>query len=273
MEKTFQKNPLYFRTYAGFEADIEKDNSNIGNETTIIYKQSPVLNGYHKISELEEVLKSGNYESPLGYNNVDWFVNEVIKLEKKMAFCFKNTKKDIIMTEQDEEDFKNNIICSFSEKNNESDKVRGHCQLTDNYRGPARSKCNFNVTQDSSNIIPFIFHIFSKNDCHMFFKRLVDKQNDKVKVDIIPKTKEEHISVTYGCIRFIDSYRFLSMSMDGLIKKLNEVDIRFLKEEFSDKWEDLNKKLAYPYEYFNSIDGYQKSVDNLKKEDFFSKLN
>ena len=41
----------------------------------------------------------------------------------------------------------------------------------------------------------------------MFFKKLVDKKNDKVKSDIIPKTNEEYISVTYGCIRFIDSYR------------------------------------------------------------------
>ena len=30
--------------------------------------------------------------------------------------------------------------------------------------------------------------------------------------------------------------------------------------------------MAYPYEYFNNIDDYQKPVDNLKKEDFFSKI-
>ena len=30
--------------------------------------------------------------------------------------------------------------------------------------------------------------------------------------------------------------------------------------------------MAYPYEFFNSIEDYQKPVDNLKKEDFFSKL-
>ena len=30
--------------------------------------------------------------------------------------------------------------------------------------------------------------------------------------------------------------------------------------------------MAYPYDCFNSIDDYQKPVDNLKKEDFFSKL-
>ena len=42
----------------------------------------------------------------------------------------------------------------------------------------------------------------------MFFKKLVNKKNYKVKLDNILKTNEEYISVTYGCIRFIDSYRF-----------------------------------------------------------------
>ena len=45
-----------------------------------------------------------------------------------------------------------------------------------------------------------------------------------------------------------------------------------MKSNFPDKWKYLTKKLAYPYEYFNSADDYQKSVDNLKKEDCFSKL-
>ena len=34
----------------------------------------------------------------------------------------------------------------------------------------------------------------------------------------------------------------------------------------------FKKTLVYPYQYFNSIDDYQKPVDNFKKEDFFSKL-
>ena len=45
-----------------------------------------------------------------------------------------------------------------------------------------------------------------------------------------------------------------------------------MKTEFPYKWEYLTKKLAYPYEYLNSIDDYKKPVDNLKKEHFFSKL-
>ena len=87
-KKHFHKNPFFFRIYAGFEADNEKDNSSIGNKTTIIYKQKPILNGYRIVSELEGVLQSGHHKSPLGYNNVDWFVDEAVKLENKMVFLF-----------------------------------------------------------------------------------------------------------------------------------------------------------------------------------------
>ena len=45
-----------------------------------------------------------------------------------------------------------------------------------------------------------------------------------------------------------------------------------MKSEVPDKWKCLTKKLANPYENFNSIDDYQKHVNNLKKEYFFSKL-
>ena len=219
-KKYFHRNPFYFRIYADFETDNEKDNSNIGNKTTNIYKENPVLNGYHIVSELEDVLKSDYYKSPLGYDNVDWFVDEVIKLEYKMVFYFKNTKKGIIMKEEDEEDYRNNNICRFCEKNIDCDKVRDHYHLTGYYRGVAHSKCNINVTQKQSNFIPFIFHNFSNYDCHMFFKKLVDKKKDKVDFDIIPKRNEEYISVPYDFIRFIDSYRFLSSGLDSLVRTL-----------------------------------------------------
>ena len=54
-----------------------------------------MLNGYHIVSELENVEKSGYFKSPLGYDNVDWFVGEIIKLENKMVFYFKNINKGI----------------------------------------------------------------------------------------------------------------------------------------------------------------------------------
>ena len=43
-----------------------------------------------------------------------------------MAFYFKNTKEDVVMTDDDEEDFKNDNICRFCEREILSDKVRDH---------------------------------------------------------------------------------------------------------------------------------------------------
>ena len=64
MKKHFHKKPFYFRIYADLEADNEKVNSSIGNETNNRYKQNPIPNGYHIISESEDVLKNDYYKSP-----------------------------------------------------------------------------------------------------------------------------------------------------------------------------------------------------------------
>ena len=63
-----------------------------------------------------------------------------------------------------------------------------------------------------------------------FFEKLVDKKNDKVKINITPKTNEEFISVSYGCMRFIDSYYFLTSSLDKLVKKLDYDDFEIFKK-------------------------------------------
>ena len=67
----------------------------------------------------------------------------------------------------------------------------------------------------------------------MFFKRLVDLRKDKVKFESFPKTNEEYIVVKYGCIRFINSYRFLSQILDKVVKNLDEDDFRILKKRIS----------------------------------------
>ena len=99
-DKHYHKNLVCFRIYGDFEADNEIDDTYIGIKTTNIYKQNPVYNGYRIESELNDLLRSGYYISPLDNKNVHWFVIDIMKIENKMSFCFKNTKKDIIMTEE-----------------------------------------------------------------------------------------------------------------------------------------------------------------------------
>ena len=59
---------------------------------------------------------------------------------------------------------------------------------------------------------------------------------------------QNYISVQVGCLRFLDSYRFLGSSPEKLVENQNEFPIMD-SSEFSD--ELLNQKLAYPYEYLN----------------------
>ena len=62
------------------------------------------------------------------------------------------------------------------------------------------------------------------------------KKIKKRKFDIIPKTNEEYISVTYGCLRLIDIYGSLSSSLDSFVKTLVDNSPRLHK--------NLNKKLV-----------------------------
>ena len=38
---------------------------------------------------------------------------------------------------------------------------------------------------------------------------------------------------------------------------------KILKKEFRDKWQYVNKNLAYPYQYFNSIDDHKKKTSSV----------
>ena len=75
----YQKIPLYFRIYADFECNNSPVESNVGLHTINIYKQNPVCNGYYILSDLPSILQS-EHRSKFGPNNVDWFVDEIIKL-------------------------------------------------------------------------------------------------------------------------------------------------------------------------------------------------
>ena len=77
-----------------------------------------MCNGYYIMSNLNNVLKRGYYESPLGYYVISWFVDGVIEEEIKMTFYFKNTSKDFLMTEKDEELYKNINTCRLCGKRN-----------------------------------------------------------------------------------------------------------------------------------------------------------
>ena len=97
-------------------------------------------------------------------------------------------------------------------------------------------------------------------------KEIVD--NDEI-LDIVNKIVEDDRTIEDLKKDFPDEINKLE---EALLDYMGENDVKISKTGFPDEWKFLTKKLAYPYEYFNSIDDYQKPVDNLEKKDFFSKL-
>ena len=49
---------------------------------------------------------------------------------------------------------------------------------------------------------------------------------------------------------------------EALLNYIGENHLEILKTGFPDKWKFLTRNLAYPYEFFNSSEDYQKHVDN-----------
>ena len=153
------------------------------------------------------------------------------------------------MRPEEEEQFQQSKVCWLCEEPFIEGKVRDHDHLTGQYRGPAHSKCNIRVKQNQSSFVPMFFHNFSGYDCHLPFEQLITSAyNLKLPINIIPKSLENYVSVQVGCLRFLDSYRFLSSSLQKLITSLDT----FKYMDSQGLIDDLFKKmLAYPYEKFN----------------------
>ena len=107
---------------------------------------------------------------------------------------------------------------------------------TGHYRGPAHTKCNLQYKIPS--YIPIVFHDLSGYDVHLFMKELAASSTDGAKMGVIAKNKEDYISFSIKvegdkCIdkngiekskeiklRFIDSLKFMSSSLDSLVNNL-----------------------------------------------------
>ena len=169
----------------------------------------------------------------------------------------------------------------------EDRKVRDHCHYTGEYRGVAHSNCNLQYKKPG--YIPVIFHNLSGYDAHLFIRELSKHTG---RMGVIAKNKEDYISfsakVEVGSridkngmevpvemdLRLIDSYRFMSSSLDSLVNSLNRGRQKF--REFIGYTRTqrslLVRKGVYPYKYMNSWKKFSK--DRLPPiEEFYSRLN
>ena len=265
------KVPIPIRVYADFEC-INQPTGDREAAPKVLFKQIPIVVGFYIISPF-----GNNYSSYFGESCVTWFVNEMLTLEK-IANIYFETNIPLEITPEEEESFKQSKVCWLCEQELHGDtegalqKVRDHDHLTGKYRGAARNRCNLNCKKKASSFIPIFFHNFSGYDCHLIFEELLTQAyKTGCEPKIIPKSMENFVSVEVGCLRFLDSYRFLNSSLDKLMKSTQSAGNSFpIMDENGFTDELFKKKLAYPYEYL-ILSNIQEPL-NLSPEDFWSTL-
>ena len=172
----------------------------------------------------------------------------------------------------------------FTEKKR---KVRDHCHYSGLYRGAAHSSCN--LKYKIPKYIPVVFHNLAGYDAHLFIRELAkhttgmgviaknteDYISFSIKVEVdkyIDKDGNEHIKEME--IRFIDSIKFMSSSLDSLVNNLARGGHEFWGfESYNDRQcELLIQKGIYPYEYMDNWDKFKEiSLPSIKH--FYSNLD
>ena len=176
-------------------------------------------------------------------------------------------------------------------------KVKDHCHITGEYRGAAHSKCNLLLRIEPYHTpIPVFFHNLKNYDAHHLMSAIgrtevketvcTDKNGqpltyltykdkkgvEKVtvkdgKITAIVQNMEKLISFSWGQFRFVDSYAFLSSSLDRLVGNTPKEDLRITKRDYptrssmvrkrqQEQFDLVTRKGIYPYEYMDSFDRF-----------------
>ena len=206
--------------------DVNVNDHNNNGLTDKLFLNKPIAIGYNIVKNLDYDnlnLEKDGYIKYFGEDCVEWFIEEMIEIEAHMKIYFKNELEINLDTIPENYDQTTCWLCEkmIKLKNlKENPIVRDHCHLTGRFRGLAHNNCNLNTRKGYTSFVPILFHNFSGYDCHLIFEKLINmatKKNIKMNEnDIIAKSSESYISVKIGCLKFLDSYRFLDASLDKL---------------------------------------------------------
>ena len=169
-------------------------------------------------------------------------------------------------------------IC-FKSFNGENPKVRDHCHYTGRCRGPTHMKCNLQYKIPPC--IPIVFHNLLGYDAHLFMKELASITDGSIgHLGVIAKNTEDYISFSIKVevdkyidkkgtvrlkeieLRFIDSFKFMSSSLDSLVNNLarrGNYHLFGFKEYSENQYKLLTKKGIYPYEYMADWDKFKET--------------
>ena len=116
--------------------------------------------------------------------------------------------------------------------------------ITGKYRGSAHQECNLKLRINPEEIkIPVIFHNLRGYDSHFIMQEIgaivknntYTKNGKEIKMDInaIPNNMEKYMAFMLGNhLTFIDSFQFMSSSLDKLVSNLPAEALKYTNKRF-----------------------------------------
>ena len=296
-DKVFFKNyhkqlPVPFVIYADFEALTEKiqgcQPNNEKSYTEAYQKHTDCGYGYKVVCCYDD-----KYSKPVqihrGENAVHKFMENMLEeVDWCKSIIKKHFNKPLEMTEENEIDFKKATKCHICDQQytDKDIRVRDHCHITGEFRGSAHQDCNLKLRIKPVNIkIPVLFHNLRGYDSHFIMQQIGEiakkhtyknKRGEECHMNIncIPNNMEKYMAFMLGNnLVFLNSFQFMSSSLDNLTKNLPDEAFKYTKQEFKKEQFNLMKqKGIYPYDYMDSFNKFNETkLPN--KQDFYSILN
>ena len=296
-DKVFFKNhqkqlPVPFVIFADFEAITKKIHGCLPNNeksyTEAYQKHTDCGYGYKVVCCYDD-----KYSKPVqihrGENAVHKFMENMLEeVNWCKSIMKKHFNKPLKMTEENEIDFQKATKCHICDQQytDKDIRVKDHCHITGKFRGSAHQDCNLKLRIKPAKIkIPVLFHNLRGYDSHFIMQQIgeiakkhVYKNNRgeecHMNINCIPNNMEKYMAFMLGNhLVFLDSFQFMSSSLDNLTKNLPDDAFKYTQQEFiKEQFNLMKQKGIYPYDYMDSFNKFN-DTQLPNKKDFYSILN
>ena len=216
-------------------------------------------------------------------------------ITEKIAGCKSNDNKSYTEAYQKHTDcgFGYKVVCCYDDKYSQPLKIyRGEKAVYTflEYMLDEVKYCKKIIKKELSHLkleeikIPVIFHNLRGYDSHFIMQEIgaivknyeyTNKKGEKCQMNInaIPNNMEKYMAFMLGKhLTFIDSFQFMSSSLEQLVKNLPRESFKYTSNQFKGiKLDLMMKKGVYPYDYMDSFDKFKEELPT--KEEFYSILN
>lgn len=205
------------------------------------------------VTQYPEIQRRYPVEHYNGEDVMPRFIRRLFELQKDLYDNY--IKSDVgmrwneaMMTKIWEEQTTTNLCCHICEQPfAEGDmRVLDHDHINGEYRGLAHQVCNLNYNLDKS-FIPVLAHNMKGYDSKFIVRELA-KHSDNIKV--IAQSGEKFISFGTYHLRFLDSFQFMSCSLDTLVFNLTG---RKKDEDYITLTEDMETNAVPRFRYLNEL--------------------